>query len=43
MSLHVGERGEQRPAERLRAVEVTVVRAGLPGVLPEPLRRIEIR
>ena len=43
MPLDIGERGEQRLAERRWRVEITVVGARLPGVLPEPLRRIEVR
>ena len=43
MFLDVVESSEQGVAQRRRAVEVAVVRAGLPGVMPEPLRGIEVR
>ena len=43
MLLPIGKRGGPRLAERLRRVEVAVVRAGLAGVRPEPLRGVEVR
>jgi hypothetical protein len=43
MFLNVGESSEEGVTQRRRAVEVAVVRAGLSGVKPEPLRRIEVR
>ena len=43
MSLHVGKGREQRLAQRGGSIEVPVVGAFLPGVMPEPLRGIEIR
>jgi len=43
MFLDVGERSEEGMAQRRRAVEVAVVRAGLSGVRPEPLCCLEVR
>src|ERR1041385_7571080 len=43
VSLHVGKGREQRLAQRGGSIEVPVVGAFLPGVMPEPLRGIEIR
>ena len=43
MVLHVGEGREQRLAQRRRSIEVAVVCALLPGVLPKPLGCVEIR
>ena len=43
VSLHVGKGREQRLAQRGGPIELPVVGAFLPGVMPEPLRGIEIR
>jgi hypothetical protein len=43
VSLHVGKGREQRLAQRGGPIEAPVVGAFLPGVMPEPLRGIEIR